>query len=116
MTVASAFILFFTVFAWSRVVLRYRDQQISWRSLIFWSLVWVSVLLASFYKETASKVSQAIGIGRGVDLTLFLAVLLLLYLVFRLYVKINRLDKDITDLTMKSASLHKNPKGERRGG
>ena len=116
MTILSAFVLMFTVFVWSRAVLRYRDREISFRALIFWSFVWVSVLLATFYQQLASNIAQSVGIGRGLDFAIFVSVLLLFYLVFRLYIKIDRLDKDITDLTIKLTKRHKKSKIEKRGG
>lgn len=116
MTIISAFVLIFTVFAWSRVVLRYRDREISFRALIFWSLIWVSVLLATFYQQLSSNIAQIVGIERGLDFAIFVSVLLLFYLVFRLYIKMDRLDKDITALTIKLTRRHKKSKIEKRGG
>ena len=113
MTTINALILTFTVFAWSRVILRFRDQQISFKSLIFWSFIWVTILATTFYQKVVINIAQAIGIGGDINFIIFVAILLLFYLVFRLFVKINRLDKDITDLTIKSAKRHKMPTREK---
>jgi hypothetical protein len=48
-------------------------------------------------------IANTVGIGRGADLAVYLAVVVLLILTFNLYVQHHRLQRDITELVKKEA-------------
>lgn len=107
MTILGIIVGIFGVFALSRVILRYHSREISHLEAVFWLVLWSVVLMVVFFPEITTQFSQLIGIGRGVDSAFFVAILLLFYLVFRLYVKIDKLDKHITDLVIALAKKEK---------
>lgn len=93
----------FIVFAWSRVFLRYRDNAISLFGLIFWSLIWTSLLVVLFIPETTEFLAKKLGIGRGVDVVVYSAVVVIFYLIYRIYVKIESLEREITHVVREDA-------------
>lgn len=103
MTLLKLLIIFFIIFASSRVVLRYKNKEISYSGFILWLCVWAATLLAVILPDLSGKFAKIIGIGRGVDSAFFLAILLLFYLTFRLYIKLDKIDRDITTLTTESS-------------
>ncbi len=111
MTLIQILIAIFVAFAGSRVILRFRDKAIGYGEFLFWSTVWAIVLLIVFRPSLSDQVALIFGIKRGTDVMFFSAILLLFYLIFRLYVKLDTLDRDITNLAENtSKSLHKKEK------
>ena len=76
----------FCLFAVSRSYLRYRDGFITLPGCLFWSSIWIASTIAVYVRDWTSILASYLGIGRGVDMLLFGAVLLLSYLTFRIYV------------------------------
>lgn len=90
--------IIFALFALSRVILRFKDKNISLTELIFWCVIWGSVVIVALFPEIFVTLSRVLGIGRGVDTLLYFGMILLFYLLFRLYVKVETQQKDITKL------------------
>ena len=53
-------------------------------------------LIGILLPATTTKIASFFGVGRGVDVILYLAVSLLFYLVFRIYVMIEDIRREIT--------------------
>lgn len=88
----------FVLFALSRVVFRFRDKQINVFELAFWSLIWIAVAIVLFIPSITDPIADLLKISRGIDVAVYLSIVLLLYLVFRLYVKIDSMDQNLTKL------------------
>ena len=96
-------IILFALFAFSRAVLRLRGKEITAKEFFLWSVVWIAVIVVAALPSTAIFVSSALGIGRAVDLLLYASIIVLFYLMFRLYVKAEKLEHAITSLTREVA-------------
>lgn len=101
MTPIHWFILAFAAFALSRAFLRYRHKDITPGQFIFWAAIWIVITAATFAPAVSSYVAQVIGVGRGADAAFVFGIVLLFYLVFRLYVKLDSIDQDVTELVRK---------------
>lgn len=97
--IVSVLVLFFL----SRVLLRLRDGEVSASEFIFWTLLWGAVLVVTFVPTLLSKFSQSVGISRGLDFFVPLSLVFLLYLVFRAYIKIERVEQDLTKVVREVA-------------
>lgn len=93
----------FVIFAGSRVILRFHDKAIGYMSFFFWSGVWTAVLLVVFRPTLADRVATLFGISQGVNAMFFFAIILIFYLLFRLYIKLDNLDQLITQLNTKTS-------------
>ena len=89
----------FLIFAFSRVWLRAREGSVSWGMFLFWTLVWMLVLVAVIRPDLTTQLAKRLGIGRGVDVALYISIVLLFYLNFRSNVMIENLRHEITRLT-----------------
>ncbi len=101
--ILKALIILFGVFAVSRSWLRYRDGTLTLKSMLFWSTLWALTVAAVLVQPWTSHLARIFGVGRGVDLLLFGAVLFLSYLCFRLYVRLEALRSDLTELVRRLA-------------
>lgn len=94
-------------FAW--VGSRFRKRTIGTKALLAWGVLWVLVAAVAVQPELASRVADALGIGRGADVVVYSAIVVLLALVFRLSVRIEQLDRDITAVTRELALRDRTP-------
>jgi len=107
-SVLQIIVVVFALFAWSRAMLRLRDRKISIGEFIFWSVIWAAVIGSSVLPRTADIVSNLFGISRPIDLAVYVGILLLFYLIFRVYVKQEQLTQEMTRLVREIAV--RNPK------
>ena len=103
MTIIDAIIILFACFAVSRAFLRFKSKNITASELFFWVIIWVVFATLITLPGLSSIAANLLGIGRGADAAFLLAVILLYYMVFRLYVKIDHVDKDLTNLVSELA-------------
>ncbi len=95
--------IIFLFFALSRVILRFRGGSLSFNEFLFWSAVFTFAIFGVFAPEELSRFANILGIGRGVDLITYASIIILFYLVFRLYVLLEGVHHEITELVRKIA-------------
>ncbi len=96
-------ILLFVLFVVWRTFLRYKASDISFREFIIWTTFWLIVLLASFLPQKTDVLAQRLGVERGADLLVYLSIMVLFFVAFRLIVKLEKIDRQITQLVRKIA-------------
>lgn len=96
------FILFvlFTVFG---VLKRKKEGHISARGAWFWSLFWAAAIVAVLWPESTTLLANFLGIGRGADFIIYISIAIIFYLVFRLHIKIESINRDVTKVVRKEA-------------
>jgi len=98
LSIIQILLILFAVFAWSRAFLRMRGKDISIGEFSFWSVIWSTIIVIGLFPKIISHLSELVGIGRGTDLAIYVSILLLFYLMFRLYVKVDSQTIEITKL------------------
>lgn len=88
----------FLFFALTRAIGRWRDGSISFTEFILWSFVWVGIGLIVFLPKTSSFLAKMLGVGRGADAVIYLAVIILFYAIFRIVVKLEFIEHEITHI------------------
>jgi len=87
----------------ARIISLWRGSKIPTKAAIFWFFVWFAVLIIVFFTPAIDALSKPIGVGRGIDLVVYIAILGLFYVVFQLYMKIDKLEREITKLVREIA-------------
>jgi len=95
----------FALFAWSRAFLSFRQKRFNTKELIFWTFVWAMAVIIVFIPGKSDVLAHLLGIGRGFDAMIFIAIVALFYIVYRLYVKSNENEQIITSLVRKIALM-----------
>ena len=103
------FSLLFALFAVSRAVLRAKDKKISFGEMLFWLAVWSGLLFVVYFPSLTNYLAILFGIGRGIDVIIYLSIAALFYLIFRLYVKLEENQKSIT-LLVREIAMQKRKK------
>ena len=91
-------LLTFILFALSRVILRSREKILSSQTTLFWIFIWLAALIGILLPATTTRIAEFFGVGRGVDVIVYISLSLLFYLVFRIYVMIEDLRHETTFL------------------
>jgi hypothetical protein len=102
-TILQVIMIIFALFAWSRAFLRIRDKEISVREFLFWSTIWVTTITVAVYPDVMWAITDLLGIGRAVDVLIYVSILLLFYLMFRVYVNTEKQSQQITKLVRELA-------------
>lgn len=96
MTAVQILIVAFVLFAMWRTVGRFRAGDVSWRWFALWLLMWLAIGLAALLPQTTEWFARLIGVGRGVDAVLYASVIFLFYVAFRLYLRLERIEQEIS--------------------
>ena len=84
---------------WRRV----RQAAVGRGVAALWTLGAIAGLIVTWIPDVASRAADFFGVGRGADLVVYLALLLLFGLVFQLYVSHVKLQRELTELVRKDA-------------
>ena len=93
----------FALFAFTRVLLRLKEKKLSALEFVFWTFIWVGLVLVALFPETFSSIANSVGIKSGTGLVTYLALIIIFYLMFRVYVKLDTLEQEITLLARESS-------------
>ena len=81
----------------------YHNRKASIQTFILWVLLWLLLAIFAIIPESITFLANFIGINRGMDLLIIFGLIFLYYLVFRLYLKIEKANNDITELVRRIA-------------
>lgn len=104
-------LVFFIILVLSHVLWQYRRRSIAVSAAVLWAFVWIAAGVLVLWPDISSRLAAVVGIGRGVDLVVYVAILAVFYLLFRIVVRIERIERSITDIVRKDA-LDKREKKE----
>ena len=103
MLVIQILIALFALFAIARAVAQYKEGRVPRTWFAFWVLFWLSAAVVTALPWTTEVLARLVGVGRGVDAIMYLSLVVLFYLVFRLFVKVEDVERQITKLVRKIA-------------
>lgn len=100
-------IIIFILFVLSRVIYRFKRGEITSRELVIWLVFWLLVAGAVVMPKKTDVISQWLGVERGADLLVYLSIIVLFFIVFKIIVKLEKIDKDITKIVRETALKRK---------
>lgn len=103
LTAIQIVLICFSAFALSRALLRFRRGDLSIAHLVLWGLFWSGAIVVAFRPETTVALAQVLGVGRGADVIIYLALVLSFYLLFRMFGKVEDLERQITRVVRAAA-------------
>ena len=96
-------ILIFTLFALSRVFINIRNKTFKELEGFFWVTFWFLASIAAIFPQVVSYIGDRVGIKTGSDIAVYISLIFLTYLIFRLYAKLDKQNKAITKIVRKIA-------------
>lgn len=86
-----------------KTFLDFKAKKISSGSLIFWSLIWLAVLIVALAPQTTTFISRLLGIGRGVDVAVYFSIVFIFFILFEIIKKITKIEQEITKIVTEIA-------------
>ena len=96
-------VIFFAAFALSRVAMQKKQKNFSWNEFFFWMIIWFGLIIVAFSRNILQYIANFLEIDRGVDILIYASIVLLFYMVYRLYAMVDRQHQEITTLVSKIA-------------
>jgi hypothetical protein len=93
----------FALFALRRVVVRYRKGGTLTLEFLFWFLVFGGIGVVVFVPHRTDQVARWMGVSSGFNALTFLAILGILFSVYRLISRVHSLERDLTKLVRAQA-------------
>lgn len=90
--------LIIIIFALSRVYLRFKNNKSSIKEVIFWTTIWILIAIVVFLPQTMTYLARMLGVGRGVDVVIYLGLLVLVYWQFRNNARAEKIEQDISKI------------------
>ncbi|MCK4540160.1 DUF2304 family protein [Candidatus Parcubacteria bacterium] len=98
--IALLIILFFLV----RLFWQRKNKQVSRTEFFFWLIFWFLVALVIIFIKKIDILVAGLGFSAtGIDVLLYLSVAALFYLIFRLRLKLEKIDREITKIVREIA-------------
>ncbi len=104
-------VIIISIFAISRVLLQVRKNVVAIDSALFWVVIWLIVISIVIYPNTINNLADIVGVGRGVDVIIYLSIIFLFYMIYRMYVRMENLEREITKLVREIALIERKKKG-----
>jgi len=112
--IAKILLLSLVALVFGLVIARYRERKIGAIAFLLWLTLWIGAAFVIAFPDSTLVAARLLGIGRGVDLVLYISVILILYLMFRFYVRLEQMDRDITKI-VRAVALREAGLGDSKG-
>ncbi|MFZ6015919.1 MAG: DUF2304 domain-containing protein [Patescibacteria group bacterium] len=97
------FLLIGFLFALWVTLRRYRQGVITLFECLVWSLLWIGGAVVSLLPKLTEYLAAFFGVGRGVDFILYAAVAVQFFLIFKLFISHEKLERQLTKLVQEQA-------------
>ena len=81
-----------------KTIRRLQEKQITAPMFGLWLILWLGVAVITYQPEIINRLANWVGVGRGSDLVVYVALLAVFYLLFRIFVKIEAVEKRLSRL------------------
>ena len=96
----------------AHVIVQYRRGGLRALVAMFWIAVFGVGASAAAFPEGATRLARSVGVGRGADLVIYVALAGLSYVVFRLLVRQERTERRLTEIVREIALAERRRRDE----
>ena len=84
-------------------LVRYLKEKNSLVTTILWTIFWILVSLFSVFPNFSNSFARLFGITRGLDFIIIIVFAVLVYTIFKLYTKMDKLEDDVNKIVKEVA-------------
>ena len=103
MSVIQILLILFAAFALGKAVARFRRGALPLGHLALWAAFWIGVIVVVIRPETSSAVARFLGVGRGADVVVYLALVAAFYLLFKMFARVEEIERQLTKIVREAA-------------
>ncbi len=96
-------ILILVVLMYFKLLIDLKKGKISLRRFFFWLFIWTGLSLITYFPQIVLFFSNLIGIERAKDLPIYVSIILLFYLLFKMSIRTEEIEQGITKIVKKIA-------------
>ncbi len=100
-------LIFVSLMMIGRTVDRFRKGEVHSWSFSAWLLFWFSLGIVGIMPELTNYVANFLGVGRGADFAIYVSIVTVFYLLFLIFVRLERMEKHITQIVREVALREK---------
>lgn len=93
-----------------RTYAAYKKRNLSETFIFVWGIFWLGVLILVFKQDLVSRVATTLGISRGVDLVIYVSLIVIFFLIYKILILIDDLNSKITQMVRKNAIENSKPR------
>ena len=82
---------------------KFKERSVSLREFLFWIIFWVIVATAVLLPQVTGFLANYLGVGRGADLVIYASLIFIFYMIFRLFVRQQKIEKNISKIVEEMA-------------
>jgi len=91
-------LIIFIILVLIRIFSRFRNQDITGQEFFLWLIFWLVVGTAVMFPQKTDLIAKLVGVSRGADLLMYLSVLVLFFIVFKILVKLEKINRNLTKI------------------
>jgi len=96
-------LIFIIVVIILRLIFKLKIKEVNPKQFFSWLFLWLVAILVIWQPQLTVVLANRVGIGRGVDLVIYVAIIVIFYLMFRLLLRIEQVEKNITKIVRADA-------------
>jgi len=87
----------------ARLIAKLRSKELSGKQFSGWLFIWLLATVVVIWPDLTVRLANYVGIGRGSDLVVYSALIFLFYFIFRLLLRIEKMEKNLTKVVREDA-------------
>ncbi|MFA5126567.1 MAG: DUF2304 family protein [Patescibacteria group bacterium] len=103
MIVLQIIITLFVLLALIKTIRPRSDQKTLATGRWAWLILWLAVLVVFWLPDSTTYLANILGIKRGADLVIYLSVVVIFYLLFRVFIRLDKLESNLTKVVRDEA-------------
>lgn len=91
-------VIVFVLFAIWRTIIRLKKEEIRIGEAAIWVIFWLAVGTVAIMPQTTDVIAQFVGVSRGVDLLVYISIIVIFFIIFKLIVKIEKIERNLAKI------------------
>lgn len=91
-------ITLFSVLVIVKALGKFQKKEVHGKTVLLWSLFWMLVVFLIWRPDLTNYLAAFLQVTRGADAVFYLSIVVIFYLLFRIFAKLERIEGDITTL------------------
>lgn len=96
-------ITIFSVLVIAKAFGKFQKKEVHGKTVLVWSLFWIVAIFLVWQPNLTNYLAAFLQVTRGADAVFYLSLVVIFYLLFRVFAKIERIEADITTLVRENA-------------
>ncbi|MFW6046233.1 MAG: DUF2304 family protein [Candidatus Woesearchaeota archaeon] len=86
-----------------KVYKQFKEGNLTFNQLFIWIFVWISFLIMLLIPDLLSIPANLLGVASPYNLFVYSSIFVLFYLIYRVYIKLEKIERDITKIVRKDS-------------